>query len=219
MNLHSRLFDADWLFYSHLLYWPLLLVALRLAPWRHLRGGRLHVFLGACVGVLLVWQIRAGLTAGLEVHLLGATFMTLMFGWQLAAVGMSLTLAGATLNGVGDWPAFALNGLIDVCVPVWLSYGLARLMERRLPSHFFIYLFVAAFFGGVLTIGVVGLLSSAALIVAGSVPPAQIRDYLAVYVLLLFPEGFTTGMLMTLAVVYRPEWVISFNDRRYLDGH
>jgi uncharacterized membrane protein len=37
-------------------------------------------------------------------------------------------------------------------------------------------------------------------------------------ILILFPEAFATGACMTLAVVYRPAWVVSFDDRRYLHG-
>jgi uncharacterized membrane protein len=31
-------------------------------------------------------------------------------------------------------------------------------------------------------------------------------------------EAFATGMLITLMVVYRPAWVATFDDRRYLLG-
>ena len=36
-------------------------------------------------------------------------------------------------------------------------------------------------------------------------------------IVMLFPEGFLNGMLMTILVVYRPEWVSSFDDREYLN--
>jgi uncharacterized membrane protein len=31
-------------------------------------------------------------------------------------------------------------------------------------------------------------------------------------------EAFTSGALITVLVVYRPQWVTTFDDRRYLDG-
>jgi uncharacterized membrane protein len=31
-----------------------------------------------------------------------------------------------------------------------------------------------------------------------------------------FGEGVANGMLMAMAVVYRPRWVMSFDDRQYL---
>ena len=45
-----------------------------------------------------------------------------------------------------------------------------------------------------------------------------LREYLWYFLLLLFPEAFITGTLITLFVVFRPHWVISFDDRRYLHG-
>ena len=34
--------------------------------------------------------------------------------------------------------------------------------------------------------------------------------------LLAWGEAFATGMLVTLMVVYKPEWVSTFDDARYL---
>lgn len=36
--------------------------------------------------------------------------------------------------------------------------------------------------------------------------------------LVMFPEVFVNGGLMTLLVVYRPEWVSSFLEWHYLEG-
>ena len=44
------------------------------------------------------------------------------------------------------------------------------------------------------------------------------QNYMPSGILILFPEAFATGGCMTLAVVYRPAWVVSFDDRRYLHG-
>ena len=36
--------------------------------------------------------------------------------------------------------------------------------------------------------------------------------------LFMFPEMFVTGMLICVVVVYKPDWVITFDDQRYLTG-
>jgi uncharacterized membrane protein len=36
------------------------------------------------------------------------------------------------------------------------------------------------------------------------------------YFLMDWAEAFATGMMVTLMVVYRPEWVATFDDARYL---
>ncbi|MEN9460235.1 MAG: hypothetical protein RIS84_255, partial [Pseudomonadota bacterium] len=37
-------------------------------------------------------------------------------------------------------------------------------------------------------------------------------------IVMLFPEAFLNGMVMTILVVFRPEWVSSFSDKHYLKG-
>jgi uncharacterized membrane protein len=41
-------------------------------------------------------------------------------------------------------------------------------------------------------------------------------EYLIVLPLVMLPEGFMNGAIMTLLTVLRPEWVRSFDDRDYL---
>ena len=41
-------------------------------------------------------------------------------------------------------------------------------------------------------------------------------EYFAVLPLMSFGEGIVNGMIMAMAVVYRPRWVMSFDDRLYL---
>jgi uncharacterized membrane protein len=43
-------------------------------------------------------------------------------------------------------------------------------------------------------------------------------NYLPYYILMGWSEAISTGMAITLMVVYRPEWVATFDDRRYLNG-
>jgi uncharacterized membrane protein len=52
---------------------------------------------------------------------------------------------------------------------------------------------------------------------AGTYPVAYLLDeYLPYFLLLGFSEGWLSGMVITLFVVYRPQWVASFEDARYL---
>ena len=56
-----------------------------------------HVFMGAIVMLLTFWGIKAGISPGLGFHHLGATLFTLMFGWPLATVGLTITLIASLL--------------------------------------------------------------------------------------------------------------------------
>lgn len=218
MELSPQLISLPLLIAGHLLYWPVLAYAALRAPWPRVRANEAsHVLLGSCVAVLLLWQIKAGLPGGPVMHLLGATVLTLMFGWQFAVLSLSAVLLGTELNAGIDWATLPANALLSVVLPVLVSARFSDLVRRRLPNHFFVYIYVAAFFGGVLAVAAVGL-ASTALIVFAQPPDLEqtLTQHLASCVLLLFPEGFLTGTMMTLLVAYRPQWVVSFEDERYL---
>lgn len=218
MNLPDALLPSLWVWLGHIGFWPVLLYAVARAPWFHLKEAEsLHVWLGATVALLLLWSIKAGIAVGLSLHLLGMTVLTLMFGWQFAIISVTLILLGTTLNGVGGWQAFGLNALVMGVLPITVSHLIYRAVDRHLPNNFFIYIFVSAFATGALAMGLVGVVSSIVLLLI----EAYTLDYLAqfylpYYLMMLFPEAFVTGMFMSLFVVYRPRWVSTFNDERYL---
>lgn len=195
-----------------------LLWAVWRAPWWHLAHSEdTHILLATCVALLLVWSIRAGIAPGLDLHLVGATLTTLMFGWAFGLLAISLVLFGATLYGDGQWAAYGWNGLLLACLPVALTWLVLRSAERWLAANFFIYVFIPAFFGAALSILSVGAASTAFFLAVGAYPLERlVQDYAIYYLLLVFPEAFLTGALMTLFVVYRPTWVATFDDGRYL---
>jgi uncharacterized membrane protein len=197
-------------------WWPLLLWVVWGAPWRWLlRNGNLNRLLACAVVQFLIWQIRTDLV-GLNLHLLGATVMTLMFGWRLAIIGGSLAIGLNCLRWHPPIAAAIVDGWITVVLPVAVSYVLARCVERCLPRHFFIYVYASAFVGGALSMLAMGI--ATVLLVPSAVPYVEgWFGQLMPYVLMMFGEAFVSGGLITLMVVYRPDWVASFDDRFYLE--
>jgi uncharacterized membrane protein len=144
-----------------------------------------------------------------------------MFGRRLAIIGLSLVLAGVTLNGelLGreGWLAYGLNALVLALFPVLMADAIRRGVLRWLPGNFFVYVFVTAFFGAAATVMATGLLASALMWLAAVYPaPTLLDDYLPYYFLLGFAEAWLNGALITVMVVYVPHWVGSFDDRHYL---
>lgn len=218
MNFPEGLFSEVWAFGAFV---PLALVlawCLRTAPWRRLAdSGQLNVWFGTIVVLMLFWSMKAGAKPGLNLHLLGATAFTLMFGRQLAIVGLAAVMAAITFNGAAGWEAYALNVLVTAVFPCFAADVLLRIVERYLPPNFFVYIFCAAFFGAAIAVVSTGLLSTLLLWIAG-VYPAELlfEDYFPYYALLGFAEAWLNGAAITLMVVYFPHWVGSFDDRRYL---
>lgn len=218
MNLPDHLLPSPWLWAGHALFALVLLWAIRSAAWSRLKdSAQLNVWLGACVALMVLWSVKTGIKPGLNFHLLGATAFALMFGPQLAIIGLAIVLAAVTLNGMGGWDAFSLNALVMDVLPVLTSYGVYRLVDGKLPNHLFVYIFANAFLGAALAMGVTGVAATLLLELSGAYPADYLyREYLPYFILMGWSEAMSTGMAMTLMVIYRPHWVCSFDDSRYL---
>lgn len=218
MNLTAGLLPAGWLAALWLLWGLTLLPLLARTAWRPLRQPwRLNLWCAAIAVVFTLWTIRSGIKPGLGLHLLGATVLMLMFGPRLAQLALYAVTAVAAFAGMGDAAAYPANALLAGAVPVWMSYALLRAVERWLPPQLFVFIFAGGFFGGALAM-VAGVLVAAGLhAAAGSYAWAYLAEYYLPYALLLaWGEAFMTGMLTALMVAYYPQWVLMFDDRRYL---
>ncbi|AUT41226.1 MULTISPECIES: energy-coupling factor ABC transporter permease [Aeromonas] len=176
-----------------------------------------HLCLGGAIVLVPLWTLRAGLHEGLEIHFLGLTSLTLLLGWRLALLAPCLTLLLLAYFGVIPLTDIGWQALIGVALPVATSWLLFLGSWAWLPRHLFVYLFVAAFLGGALSISAKVIASALLMGVSGTYSWHTISaDYLSIWPLLLFPEALLNGMTMTLLAVYRPHWVNTFFDREYL---
>ena len=221
LYIPAELLSAGLIWAGNLAFSLLLLQAIRLAPWQALfdQTEKQHVFLGAVVTLLIIWGIRAGLSPGLGFHHLGATLFTLMFGWPLALIGLTLTMTISVMLQAADWASLGVNALLSIAIPVFTSYGILRLSQSKLPDNFFIYIFVCAFFGAGAAVAISRLCAIGLLASIDAYPNEQlIEESLQYLPMFMFPEAFVTGMLTTVFVVYRPAWVATFDDERYIRG-
>lgn len=218
MNFPDLLLPGFLLWTGNALALFALLAALQRAPWDTLkRPDLLNVWLGAAVALMLVWSIKTGIKPGLNFHLLGSTLLTLMFGPWLALVMLAVVLVAVTLAGAAGWASLGVNFLLMAALPVVLSHVLYRITDARLPNHFFIYIFVNAFLGAGLAMAACGLAATLLLTGAGIYSSDYLSSqYLPYFILMAWSEAMLTGMVMTLMVVYRPDWVATFDDARYI---
>jgi uncharacterized membrane protein len=219
MNFSADFLPTAWLWMGHLLYASLLVWAIWKAPWYHLKNSQdAHVLLASCVILWLVWRNGAGVTPGMEFHLLLVTTVTLMFGWPFAILCVSLAQLGLTIGGQADWATYSLNTLCNGIIPVWIAYGIYWLTYIWLPRHFFIYIFITSFAGSALAMLASRLSGLGILLSSGTYSLTELGDEPLFIIVMLFPEAFTNGLLMTVLVTYRPQWVSSFSDKHYLYG-
>ena len=216
MDIPANLLPDSSLWIAALVYVALLATAGLTAPWDKLldKEGS-NIYFGAVAFIAVVWILRAGIEPGHNYHLLGATALCLMFGWQFALLAVSLVLVITTWQGPAGWETFAVNALVMGAVPVLFTRIMLYACQRWLPHNFFIYIFINAFLTGALSMLLCGYAASAVLAMADNMPASS---YLQVIPLLMFGEAFLNGMLMILLVAYKPRWVATFHDHWYLDG-
>lgn len=200
-------------------------LALPLAAWGAWRGEwtryrenePVHAFLGALAGMTLLWQVRGSVGGTFAFHLLGSAILALAAGVPRALAGGAVVVALVTaLRGAPPQHA-AWVWLTLVAVPVGVTGALLRALVAWLPPNIFVYVFAGAFGGGALSLAAAGLAGAAYTMAAAGVPAATVfGDHAPYLVYLAFAEGTLTGMIVTLAVVYRPAWVATFDDARYL---
>ncbi len=220
MEFSGQLFPTSWLWVFAATYAWLLSRALRWANWRRLTDpDQLNVFLGAIVCVLLLWSMRTEVQPGFSWHLSAMVTLTLMFGWSLAVIAGSLALLATTLVGLNDWAGFVPSALVFITLPAGLTQLMLGLARAYLPKHYFIYVFINAFFAGGLVSLLVALTATGLLLLADAYPLQKLSDsYLLFLPLMFFPEAVLNGWMISIMVGFKPHWVGSFRDEEYLHG-
>lgn len=178
---------------------------------------RKHLSFISVLILVAIWALKTGIREGLEVHFLGLTALTLMLGWRLSIIIASVATLVVTVIGVNSWSNFGENLLFGAIWPVSLSYFIFLLTYSYMYRHLFIYIFIAGFFNGVLTLTTKMFMVGLYLALTGVYSWDAVKaDYLLIIPLVALPEGLMNGVTIAAMVVYRPEWVCTFRDRDYL---
>jgi uncharacterized membrane protein len=196
-----------------------LAVALCSAPWTAWLGDgeRQWVWLGSMALLVIVWSMKAGISPGLSVRFLLVTALTLMHGWQLAIVAGALVLVVLSVVGIADWQLYGANLLCMAVVPALFTAWFHEQVHARLPHNYFIYFFVTTFLGAALGFNLAGLVRVGLMAASGTLDAARAGpEYFAILPFMSFGEAVVNGTIVGMAVVYRPRWVMSFDDRLYL---
>lgn len=196
-----------------------LAAALPFRPWLPLRHGPLvHPWLGSMVLLPLLWSTDRLLPNGMSMHVSSACLMTLMFGWPLAMWSLLPAAFVAGWLGHGHPPPLgevashlAWLGLL----PGTLGLLIGLAIRRLLPHHIFVFILGRAFLASIAAVVLTGALAW----LAGRKPDVlSTQEWLLGYTLVAWGEGFSTGMLIAIFVAFKPEWVLTYSDARYLPG-
>ena len=193
-----------------------LFFALRGAPWKRLNSA--GAFSAWCIFIIflpLMWRFDVPVVRGTALHLLGMPLFVLMFGRQLAIVGLAISVMAFTDIRNGLWANLGMNMLLLAILPAWCGDAVMRATRRFLPHNLFVYLLGNGFFGAMAMLAVTGLISLGVQAMWAMDAPVR-GDTIAYMLLLAWGEAFLTGFLLTMFTVYRPQWVLTFDDDVYL---
>lgn len=204
-----------------LLYAPLLVWAVSRSPWVELFADRRrqHVLFGTAFALFMLWLVRRDFDTGVSYHFIGMTAVTLLLDWPLALVGGMCAQLGMVLLGRQDLSAVGINGLLLVALPVLVTHACALQVERMRPRNPFVYIFCSAFLAAALS-ALLCLLAALGLLWFDGrfAMPEWIEDFVGYLWLIIFPEAFINGMVISALVVFCPEWLETFNRTRYLSA-
>jgi len=185
---------------------------------RALRGHpeRLHLMFGAAVALALLWSVNARIDPGIALHVLGTPAVVLLLGWRLAMLAAALAELALLALGVTS-PALAPAGwLLSAALPGGVIVAIAWIARFYLPRNPFIFIFVCGFFGAAVALLATWLVGVALLSWSGQPSPSGAGASLGAFLpLVLFPEAFINGVMISMLIVYRPEWVRLYDEAFY----
>lgn len=189
-------------------------IALFFRPWVALLSPSLRApWLAALVLLPLLWAAQSKLPADFPAALSGACLLVLMFGWPLAILTLcAVAAAGAWLDG-GDLPRALELAVWNGAVPATAALAIGMATRRWLPKHLFVYILGRAFIGTALATVLAAALR--AWLAAGAAGAAAPSIFPAAW-LIAWGEAFLTGALTAIFVAFRPQWLLTYSDARYL---
>jgi len=207
--------------FGWLLYLPMLVWAVWRASWIELftDSRRQHVLFATVFALFLLWLVRRDFDTGVAYHFIGMTAVTLLLDWPLAMVGGFAAQLGLLVLGRQDLAALGVNGLLFIALPVVITEACAILVERAQPKSPFVYIFCSGFLAAALGSLLCLLLALAVLWYDGIFEmPIFLEDFIGYLWLIIFPEAFINGMIISALVVFSPQWLETFNRTRYLSA-
>lgn len=199
-------------------YVALVLLALRYVDFAALKADRgLQHRLGIAVVILtIIWSMRAGVSDGLELHFFMVSALHLIFGWQLAMLVIFLVLLLLEIFGGATWYGMGLAGFVSGVIPILCTFAFWKIHKAKTPHNPFAFIFLVACLGAVVAVLLSGVFLSAVLLLTGDATIYQLKNELWLLMpLMALPEAAINGMLITAMIVYVPDWVKLFEERRY----
>lgn len=171
----------------------------------------------------ITWNISPSLPGqppgkfyGLIFHFYGASLLTAMFG---PAIALSILFPVALLGvGIvqGDLGLASQHYLMVCVLPTIFAYLSIQIIQRIIPKHLFVLIlgngYVAAFISVILS----GTFLLVVRLVMGEANQLDFEGWLLGLIIIAFMEGSLSGMLLAILLIFRPQWVSTYNEEAYM---
>ena len=112
----------------------------------------------------------------------------------------------------------AAQHYLMVCVlPTFFAYVIIQLIQKYIPKHLFVLIlgngYVAAFISVILS-GLVLLIIR--ILNADSTAQIDLEGWLLGLIIIAFMEGSLSGMLLAIFLIFRPNWVSTYDETTYM---
>lgn len=175
--------------------------------------------------IALAWNLKATLPGqsgqvliGFTFHFFGASLLVAMLGiWRALTLLFCVSFVSGFLIG-GDAFEAAQNYFLIGVVPAIISSVIIYLIKKFLPKHLFVLILGTGYVAGFASVLVSAILF---FVLQQYVFPAPVTmlDPLGWFlgvVILSFMEGSLSGMLLAIFLVYKPQWVATYNESAYV---
>ena len=194
-------------------------VAVLKAPWALISKNteRQHLVFGASILLGLFWLLRVEALEILTFHPLVMTAVTLVVGWHFAMLAGAIAQLILLIAGFDHWSMVGVNYLVTAMIPATVSFGVVKLSQRIALKNIFVFLLGAGFLGAALCSLAVTVTTLILLLLAGyDLSINEIARDAPILLLLMFPEGFINGTIVTAITVFKPHLMKTFNEEFYL---
>lgn len=220
MNIGAELFSFYFCLAMNIFAGAVLALALFFIHWRALfHNTRLQHIIGlSAVSLLGVWMIRAGISDGLGIHFYLITALHLLLGWQIAIWVAAFAMLGTIAAGAESFAGFGINMLVSVITPLLTNYLVWSWHDRSTMTNPFSFIFLVAGLGAAASVFTGGLMMTTILVGNDIYSLDTVIDQFWIYLpLIALPEATINGLIITMLIVFYPEWVRLFNTERYFD--
>lgn len=206
-------------FFSLVLCLVILLFACLRAPWLALARVpmRQHAWFGAMCSLSVFWLLQVNVIGVLAFHPLALTTLTLVFGWHLACIaGMVALIVNALLLGRFG-VSTPVELLLGVLIPILASQFFVIALDKFKVRNIFVFMLGGGFVGAMVSL--LSMLVASGLlffIFETNTHFEVLQSYGYILLLMLFPEGFINGAMISVLVVFYPQFVRAYDERLYL---